>query len=179
MDLDIEMIFDPIEVARMDGLCLDENHHICPESQWLRTVKRVTGRDDIFVYYHKQTKNFVLAQWIYTPEKDGIAICTELEVMGKAPDRGGWLPIEYMKKRCSASSEMAKELRNRIKEDKYRKQAEKEELLHKRTSAVNYLKRQGKDAAAAALETSKYTKPSEETLDKLQSAASGKIITSG
>jgi len=177
--MDMEMIFDPIEVAMMDGLCLDERHHICPESQWLRAVKRTTGRDDLFVYYHKETDKFVLAQWIYTPEKDGVAICTELEVMDKAPDRGGWISLEYIKMRCSKGDEMMKSLRHKMKEDKYRKQAEKEELLAKRTAAADYFRKQGKNEIAASIETGPYHKPTQQTLDLLNNGATNKIITSG
>jgi hypothetical protein len=176
---DIEMVFDPIEVAVMDGLRLDERHHICPESQWLRAVKRTTGRDDLFVYYHKETENFVLAQWIYTPEKDGVAICTELEVMEKAPDRGGWISLEYIKMRCSKGDEMMKSLRHKMKEDKYRKEAEREELLHKRTEAANHFRKQGKNDIAASIESGPYQKPSGETLDMLNRGASNKVTTSG
>tara|TARA_R100000664_G_C2729035_1_gene120109 strand:- start:566 stop:1108 length:543 start_codon:yes stop_codon:yes gene_type:complete len=177
--VDIEMVFDPIEMATMDGLKLDERHHICPESQWLRAVKRTTGRDDLFVYYHKETEKFVLAQWIFTPEKDGAAICTELEVMDKAPDRGGWISLEYIKRRCAKGDEMMKSLRRKVKEASYRKKAEKEELLQQRTETANHYRRKGMEDVAASVESSNYQKPSEELLDKLNTSASGKIITSG
>ena len=179
MLMDIEMIFDPIEVAMQDGLCLDERHHICPESQWLSAVKRTTGRDDLFVYYHKETKNFVLAQWIYTPEKDGIAICTELEVMEEAPDRGGWISLEYIKSRCAKGDEMIKTLKNRMKEANYAKKAEKEELLEKRTAAADYFRKQGKHEVAASIETGPYATPKPETLETLNNGAKNRIITSG
>jgi hypothetical protein len=177
--MNIEMVFDPIEIATMDGLRLDERHHICPESQWLRAVKRTTERDDLFVYYHKETEKFVLAQWIYTPEKDGVAICTELEIMEKAPDRGGWISLEYIKRRCAKGDEMMKSLRHKMKEAKYRRDVEKEEMLNKRTDTANYFRKKGKQDIAASIETSNYQRPSEETLDKLNNAASNKIITSG
>jgi len=177
--MDMEMIFDPIEVAMCDGLCLDERHHICPESQWLRAVKRTTGRDDLFVYYHKEQNTFVLAQWIFTPEKDGIAICTELEVMEEAPDRGGWISLEYIKRRCSKGDEMMRSIRDRVKEKNHREKMEKEELLAKRTEAASYFRKQGKADIAASIETGPYAKPSAETLGTLNDGASRKIITSG
>jgi len=177
--MDIEMVFDPIELAMQDGLTLDERHHICVESQWLRAVKRTTGRDDLFVYYHKETNNFVLAQWIYTPEKDGVAICTELEVMEEAPDRGGWISLEYIKSRCAKGDEMVKTLKHKMKEAEYAKKAEKEELLEKRTAAADYLRKQGKPEIAASIESGPYAKPKPETLDILNNGAKNRIITSG
>ena len=177
--MDMEMIFAPFEVAMMDGLCLDERHHICPESQWLRAVKRTTGRDALFVYYHKETDKFVLAQWIYTPEQDGVAICTELEVMDKAPDRGGWISLEYIRMRCAKGDEMMKSLRHKMKEDKYRKEAEKAELLEKRTETAKHYRRKGMHDVAASVESSNYHKPSDELVDKLTTSASGKIISTG
>ena len=177
--MDIEMIFDPIELAMQDGLTLDERHHICPESMWLRAVKRTTGRDDLFVYYHKETNNFVLAQWIYSPEKDGVAICVELEVMEEAPDRGGWISLEYIKKRCAKGDDMVKELKNKMKVANARKQAEKEELLEKRTAAADYFRKQGKREIAASIETGPYAQPNPETLETLTNGAKNRIITPG
>ena len=177
--MDMEMIFDPIEMATYDGLRLDERHHICPESQYLRAVKRTTGRDDLFIYYHKETEKFVLAQWIYTPEKDGCAICTELEVMDKAPDRGGWISLEYIKRRCAKGDEMAKDLRWKMKEAKARKEAERLENLERRTSVANHHRRMGNEDIANSIERSNYKKPSEELVEKLNDSASGRIITSG
>jgi len=177
--MDIEMIFDPIEMAVQDGLCLDERHHICVESQWLRAVKRTTGRDDLFVYYHKETNNFVLAQWIYSPEKDGVAICVELEVMEEAPDRGGWISLEYIKKRCAKGDDMVKELKNKMKTANSIKQSEKEELLEKRTAAADYFRKKGKRDIAASIETGPYAQPKQSTLDTLNGGARNRIITSG
>lgn len=177
--MDIEMVFDPVEMATYDGLRLDERHQIMPESQWLRTVKRATGRDDLFVYRHKETEKFVLAQWIYTPEKDGAAICTELEIMDKAPDRGGWLSIAYMKRRCARGHDRVKELKSQMKEAQARKKAEREDLLQKRTDSANYQRRLGNADIAASIEQGPYHEPSGELMESLSHAASNKIITSG
>ena len=177
--MNIEMIFDPLEVAMNEGLKLDERHHICPESQWLRAVKRTTGRDDLFVYYHRETENFVLAQWIYTPEKDGVAICMELEVMEKAPDQGGWISLERIKLRCRNADEMVKDIKWKVKKQRAEREAERQELIGMRQEATNHQRKLGNEAIAASMEHANYAKPSEETLDTLNNAARNRIITSG
>ena len=62
------------------------------------TVKSVRRCGEDVMFYHRETENFVVAQWIYTPETDGDAICTALEVMEKPPDQGGWISLDYIKR---------------------------------------------------------------------------------
>lgn len=77
--MEIEMIYDPIEVAIGTGLEMGPQHQVCPDGEWVKAVKRITGRDDLFVYYHAWTGNFVLAQWVYTEEDNGFRVCVNLK----------------------------------------------------------------------------------------------------
>jgi len=185
--MEIEMIYDPVEVAVGTGLAMDERHQVLPESQYLRAVKRVTGRDDLFVYRHTETCNFVLAQWVYTEEEHGFRVCIELETMPKAPDRGGWIDLEYIKMRCgkeSAANNM-RAMKNRMRNAKAAKEQARLDALEQRTDAAKYQRKQGNDVIAASIESGPYVGDSqasegmEELKDMLAHSASGKIITSG
>jgi len=183
---DIEMIYDPIEIAIGTGMAMDERHEVCPESEYLRAVKRVTGRDDLFVYRHKETENFVLAQWVYNDQDHGFRVCIELEVMEKAPDRGGWVDLEYIKRRCSpeAAASMARATRNRMKNAAAAKKQARLDALEQRTAAADWQRRKGNADIAANIESGPYvgsgqSEGVEEIKEMLTSAASGKIITTG
>jgi len=184
--MNIEMIYDPIEVAVGTGLLMDERHEICPESDYLRAVKRVTGRDDLFVYRHKEIGSFVLAQWVYTEEEHGFRVCIELETMPKAPDRGGWVDLEYIKMRCSQESadNNMRAMKNRMKNAKAAKEQARLDALEQRTDSANYQRRKGNRDIAASIESGPYVGDSQsegmdELKDMLTHAASGKIYTSG
>ena len=184
--MNIEMIYDPIEVAIGTGLMMDERHEVCPESEWLRAVKRTTGRKDLFVYRHKEIGSFVLAQWVYNEEDHGFRVCIELETMPKAPDRGGWIDLQYIKRRCSPESAAnnSRAMKNRMRNAAAAKEQARLDALEQRTDAVNYQKRKGNHDVAASIEAGPYVGDSqsegiEELKDMLTHAASGKIITSG
>ncbi len=184
--MNIEMIYDPIEVAVGTGLLMDERHEICPESDWLRAVKRTTGRDDLFVYRHKEVGTFVLAQWVYNEEDHGFRVCIELETMAKAPDRGGWIDLEYIKMRCSRESAAnnMRAMKNKMKNAKAAKEQARLDALEQRTDSANYQRRKGNKDIAASIESGPYVGDSqsegmEELKDMLTHAASGKIYTSG
>ena len=184
--MNMEMIYDPIEIAIGTGLMMDGRHQICPESDYLRAVKRVTGRDDLFVYRHKETENFVLAQWVYTEEEHGFRVCIELETMAEAPDRGGWIDLEYIKMRCSKESAAnnMRATKNRMRNAKAAKEQARLDALEQRTDAVSYQRRKGNNVIAASIESGPYVGDSQsEGMDELKEmlnhAASGKIITSG
>ena len=66
----IEIMFDPVYHAAESHLCLNENHEILPDGEFIHWAKRFSGIDDIFQYRHKVTGNFVLAKWVYHPEKN-------------------------------------------------------------------------------------------------------------
>mgnify|MGYP003128840063 FL=1 len=184
--MEIEMIYDPIEVAIGTGLEMGPQHQVCPDGEWVKAVKRITGRDDLFVYYHAWTGNFVLAQWVYTEEDNGFRVCVELETMDKAPDRGGWLPLDYIKMRCSKES--AANNSRAMKQKMQRAAAEKEQMrldaLEQRTEAASYQRRKGNDIIAASIEAGPYTgaaqsEGTEHLTELLTHAAKNKTITSG
>ena len=79
--MNIEITYSAYEEAVNTGLILGKEHKICPESDWLRHIKRATGRKDLFVYRHADTGFFVLAHWIFPPWEVDKPVCLELDTM--------------------------------------------------------------------------------------------------
>ena len=178
---DVVMTYDPVAEAAATGLLMDERHRIIPECEWLRAVKRVSGRDDLFIYHHQETSNFVLAAWIYEKGPHSFGICLELEVMDIPPDRGGWIGLEYMKERLAPVDNMAKRMKRKLREARDDRLRENEDLAGQRDDIATHYHRKGRPEIAASISSSGYTRGEgcDRLTDMLKSAASTKIITHG
>ena len=106
--------------------------------------------------------------------------------MPKAPDRGGWVDLEYIKMRCSQESadNNMRAMKNRMKNAKAAKEQARLDALEQRTDSANYQRRKGNRDIAASIESGPYVGDSQsegmdELKDMLTHAASGKIYTSG
>jgi hypothetical protein len=184
-ELDIEIIYDPTEAAVGSGQAMDETHQILPDGDWIRHIKRETGRDDLFVYFHTFTRKFVLAGWVYKPGEIGVPVCTELDTMDIPPDRGGWLSTQYVKARVRPLEEQVNTVRSRMKEAEYAKKALKSDDLEQRNQVVEYYRKKGDTQMMRMIEHSPYTgeasggEPLREMTEELTGLASNKTITSG
>lgn len=180
----IEITYSPYEEAVNTGLVMGKEHKILPESQWLRHIKRETGRKDLFVYHHAYTGMFVLAHWIYPPWEVDKPVCLELETMDKAPDRGGWIPTRFIKDRCKPVDQEEEMLKKRLRRQAELRDEErkKREDVERKYDAVKYLKSKGMEEQAISLQNSKvhYSKDGEsEMAEDLHNFAKGRIITHG
>ena len=103
---DIEIMYDPRAHAAGSGLVLGEDHEILPDTDWILWARRFSGVNDLFVYFHKLQGTFVLAKWLYHPERDGVGIVMELEAFNAPPN---WYPPtrEWMRDRLRPVAEMA------------------------------------------------------------------------
>ncbi len=179
--MDIEIIYHPYDEALLTGLQLGKEHHILPESQWLRHIKRETGRKDLFVYRHAYTEKFVLAHWIYPPWEVDKPICLELDTMDLPPDRGGWIPTEEVKFRCRAIDPEQKMIENQLKAQNQARREEQNEQLGRREEQVANLRKKGKVVEANKLEHANvhYSDDDTELKETLRHAARNRIITHG
>ena len=179
--MDTKIGYDPYEEAVNTGLIMGSEHKILPESEWLKHIKRETGRKDLFVYRHAYTEQFVLAHWIYPPWEVDKPVCLELETMPIPPDRGGWIPTAVIKLRCRAVDREEQMMARKLKsEAKARdEQREKQEGYERKGEMVTHLKRKGMVEVAASLQNSKvhYSKGGSELTEDLNSFAKNKVIT--
>ena len=178
-EIEIEILYDPIEEAVGSGLLMDERHDVLPDGDWIQHIRRETGRDNLFVYHHKETEKFVLAGWVYTERDDGVNICVELDTMDLPPDKGGWLPTEYVKARVRPVEEIVGRMKRRMKEGSEAKKAMKMGDAGKKAEVMEYYRKKGDIEMVESLRRSPYIAPSDELVDNLKSTSRNRIITSG
>lgn len=184
-ELDIEMIYDPTAAAVGSGQAMGSEHEIMEDGEWIRFIKRLTGRDELFVYHHAFTGKFVLAAWVYKPGEIGVPVCTELDTMDLPPDRGGWLSTDYIRARVRPMEEQVKAVRARIKEAEAAKKALRSDDLEQRNQVVEYYRKKGDIEMCNMIEHSPYTgdatggEAHAELKEDLIGMASRKIVTSG
>lgn len=182
----MEITFDPIYHAVGMGIMIGEDHEILPDGEWILWCKRVSGIDDLFLYHHKMAGTFVLAKWIYSPQKDGIGIAMELEVMSDHPDKYPHdLPTAQhirnrLKPQCGIAEQMKKGIRDRSKA----KQQLKVEKALERHQVADWMERKGEEGAASLLRqrtgwTPDDTPEYESFKQDLKNSSKGRIVTGG
>jgi len=131
-------------------------HRPLSEGPWIKAVREKTHNDRLFVYHHRGTGKFVVAEWLPSKPRvygQGQAQCTELFVLSGPPDHfPDDLPtMEWVMDRCKPVQQMFDSWRgNRAKAD-YDKAVAEMESDEKRLSAAKWLKKQGLDEAAHTL----------------------------
>ena len=188
--MEMEIVFDPRQEAAERHLHMDERHEVLPDGEWIRAVRRLTGRDRLFVYHHKEVGSFVLAEWVYD-DSDGIRVCIELEGMPHPPDlyREGRPTMENLRFRCKLAEDMIKDMHEKIKRRRYEERMAREDGIAEKGDAIKRLKKLGLENSARRIETGKdaYIPESmggesfKEVKDEMVSMAksSSRIITTG
>jgi hypothetical protein len=161
-----------------------ERFELVPPCPWLSALKQKTGMDDLFVYRHRKTGKFGLAQWSIKPKVfgQGMAVATELCIFSGPPGQNPPdLPeMEWLLWRCKPEAEMIDEMkRNRLK-----KYSDKQSALLDRKTMLDdmekVLRTRGLDEAADKLSLEDVPDEGPE-LDQMRElltwAASGKIIS--
>jgi len=111
---------DEITVALLMGTEMTpDKFELIPPCPWLESLRRKTGLDNLFVYRHRKTGKFGLAQWSVKPKVfgQGIAAATEICLFSGPPgDHPADLPdMEWLMWRCKPEHEMVDEMRkNRL-----------------------------------------------------------------
>lgn len=152
---DIEIVFDHKWEAAGGGLALGEDHEVCPDGEWVRYARRLTGIKDLFVYRHKREGSWVLCKWLYPPSQTDSPIALELATMPLPPDMpgSGRLVGDALKRRLRPAEEMLEEMRRSAREAKQAKAYERDQKEYSRKNAVRYMKSHGLDESAQALES--------------------------
>ena len=178
----IKIVFDPIAHACGYGIHLGENHEVLPDGDWILWCKRISGIDDIFLYRHKESENFVLAKWIYNPEKDGVGVLMELEVFESPPN---WRPPDpqMIRRRLTPSADMVDNMKKGIRDRHKAKYQTLSDDQERKQEVAGWLDRKGNSTAAAMVRKRKYVgkeTPEQESFKQdLKNAAKGRIVTGG
>ena len=180
--MNIEIMFDPIADAADSNLRIGENHEILPDSDWVLWVRRFTGVEDLFVYFHKVTFKFVLAKWMYHPERDGIGIALELEAFDYPPN---WMPPsqEWVRGRIRSAQSIAESVKKGIRDQALTKKKRDRDNIEEKHRVADWMKRQGNEESAHMIRQRKWSANDDpefgsfkqDLLDK----AKGRIVTGG
>ena len=179
---DIEITFDARAHAAENGMILGEDHEVLPDGEWIRWARRFSGIDDLFVYRHKIQQTFVVAKWIYHPDKDGIGIVLELEAFDQPLD---WNPPsqEWVRNRLQPAQAMADSMRKGIRDRAKAKAFKDRDGVLEKHSTADWLDRQGHSDAAQMTRQRKWSKDEspefESFTQDLQNSAKGRIVTGG
>jgi hypothetical protein len=132
-----------------------ERFELVPPCPWLESLRRKTGMPDLFVYRHRKTGKFGLAQWAVKPKVFGqdIAVATEICLFSGPPGHNpADLPsMEWLLWRCKPEEEMMDEM----KKGRLRKYSEKQSALIDRKNMLDdmekVLRKRNLDEAADKL----------------------------
>ncbi len=161
----MEITFDPKWEAACAGLAIGEEHEVCPDGEWIRYARKLTGIHDLFVYHHRKADTWVLAKWIYPPSKTDTPVALELESMPMPPDMpaSGRLVGEALIARCKPVEETVAAMRERLRKASLHRQQMLDDRKYSRRNAVKYMRSKGMDQAAHQVESGQvgWTAPSE------------------
>lgn len=134
----------------MAGLQMDQQRHrVCQDGEWVRAVRRNTGNENIFVYFHTETLKFVVCEWMVKPTTygQGRATCTELFCVSGAPDHDpADLPtMEWIRNRCRPLTDYFDEHLAERAEERYREVCGQMESHDQSMEASKMLQKLGDD----------------------------------
>lgn len=144
--MDASILHDPVADMVGDTLRMDVRHQVLPDGEFIRWLRRISGYDNLFLYYHRDTMSYVLAQWVLRSPR----YCVELDVWDTHPDR---MPRQiegqhYWHLRLKTDREVKAAMAAKIKAQRYEEKAGRRESAESRQIVAKSLKRKGLDSAA-------------------------------
>jgi len=137
-----------IREAHAQGLRIDPaRHHLLPDSDYIRALRNRYALPFLFIYLHRETGNFVLAQWV----DERKTTCTEIECWGgervsdQAPD------ISSFEARFVPHHIRLKRMKDKAIADTLERQAAREERQSQKADMIHHYKRTGKHDELQAL----------------------------
>lgn len=139
--MDIEILYDPKAEAIESGLLMDERHRVLPDGEFILWLRRISGHQDLFLYGHRESGAWVLAQWLSREPR----ACIEIDTFNQPPD---WIHHKvgnerYWKDRLKTDAEVAAIMAKRIREQRYEERAARIDSAEDRVKQVKRLKRRG------------------------------------
>lgn len=178
---------DEISVALLLGTEMDPSRfELVPDGPWLEALRNKTGQKDLFVYRHRKTNKFGLAQWSIKPKVfgQGIAVATEICLFSGPPDQGpADLPdFEWLLWRCQPGHVVFDDDRKKRMDalsERHLAMVERKNMLD---DMEKFLRHKGLDEAASKLSLEDVPDEGPE-LDQMREllrwASAGKIISTG
>lgn len=143
LSMPTELEYDERAEAVARGLSLDpKEHRILPDGYWLAQLKRLSRRKDLLLYFHRHTRQFVLAVWLYPPGL-GARIVSEIEARAWHPDAGGWDVLEFTQRLKMTLDGQVSHMRRKLRDQHQAKKDARAEDLEERNSMCKYLRNKG------------------------------------
>jgi hypothetical protein len=141
--------FDPLATGAGKGLLMDpQTHLLLPDGYFLGALKKALRRDNLFLYFHRHTRNFVIASWLRPPRATGARLCMEVEALPFHPDFGPIsFPEMYTRLSMTMNGQM-EHMKRKLLRAHREKQDIKDHSLEERNSVVKFLR--NKDMALTA-----------------------------
>jgi len=135
--------------------------HQLVETHWINTARRMTGRPDLLLYYHRRHRTYVLGIWAVKPNTGkGPGLIVELETMNQHPDHYDWKRLSqygndrpsmaYVKSRCQPMGEMFKQYDDKLKAEAYEEMMGEEETEIEKKETAKWLMGKGTKMAEVA-----------------------------
>lgn len=183
----MEYTDDQISAALMMGTDLDPaRFELVPDGNWIRFIRDRTRLPDLFVYRHRITKMFGLAQWLIKPKVfgQGVSACTEICLFSGSPDSSPTdLPsLDWLLWRCQPGSRLvddARDKRMNAKSDAHLKLLDQQTA---RDEMEKFMRSKGLHEAADNLSITDVAMDGEDLdtmRDVLNWASKGKVISTG
>jgi hypothetical protein len=132
-----------------------DEHEVLSDGQWIKAMRQETGHD-LFVYRHRRTRRFVVAEWMVKPVVygQGLAVCLELCTMSGPPDRGppDRPSKQWMRWRCRPMREVRRERVRRQAGMMQDEQELRDDSDAERRDTARWLRKKGLEEAAYELE---------------------------
>lgn len=167
-----------------------QRHRVCQDGEWVRAVRRNTGNDQIFVYYHTETQKFVVCEWVVKPRTygQGQALCTELFTISGPPDHApdDMPTMEWIRNRCRPLIDYFDEHLTQRADEAYQEACNQMESEAQAKDAAKMLAGMGNDEAAHYVESGASPNVGEgegggmleELTEELSAASQGKVFSS-
>ena len=179
------MTDDEISVALLFGTEFDpERFELVPDCPWIESLRRKTGKQDLFTYRHRKTGKFGLAEWSVRPKRfgQGMAVATEICLFSGPPgENPPDLPdMDWLVWRCQPAHVVFDDDRKATMEAQSRRHLALVERRNMLDDMEKTLRKRGLDEAADKLSLEDVPEDGpelDEMRELLRWAASGKIIS--
>lgn len=149
-----EITLNPMEEAAERGLVLDPSvHKLLPDGLFLGAVKRAARRKDLFLYFHRRTRKFVLAVWMRPPSSHAPRVAIELEALDWHPDTGCIDPVEFGQRLRLTLDSQVRHMKTKLLRAATEKRQSREQDLAQRNEVTKYLKNRGYELEAHLIKT--------------------------
>lgn len=179
--LDFEVTWDLKALDMETHLVMGPYHDILEDGEWIRWVRRLVKRDDLYVIHNRIQGTFVLVQMLWWEPR----VCSEIEVLPGPPGHSIHLKEKIIKARCRYGADLMEEVKQDILLQKENRKRTDQLNEDSRKDLMNHSRKYGRDTIADAVGSGSYvarenrTDAANELASTLADKAKGRVINTG